>query len=78
MRIEISLPDDLVEELDQCAGDRSRNAFVCELIRRELDNEQRWNEIESVLGAIEDSGHEWDSDPAEWVRRQRHGDGCPR
>lgn len=74
MRIHISLPDDVVEELDRCAGDRSRNAFICELIRRGLENEQRWYEIEAGLGAIGDSGHEWDSDPAEWVRRQRRGD----
>lgn len=75
MRIHISLPGDLVEELDRCAGDRSRNAVICELIRHGLDNEHRWNEIKAALGAIEDSGHEWDSDPAEWVRRQRRGDG---
>ena len=75
MRIHISLPDDLVEELDRCAGDRSRNAFICELIRYGFDNEQRWDEIEAGLGAIGDSGHEWDSDPAEWVRRQRRGYG---
>ena len=75
MRIHISLPDSLVEELDQCAGDTPRNAFVCELVRCGLDNEQRWDEIDSALGAVEDTGHEWDRDPGAWVRQQRRGDG---
>ena len=36
--------------------------------------ERRWDEIEGSLGAIADTGHEWDDDPAEWVRKQRHSD----
>jgi hypothetical protein len=27
--------------------------------------------LEVALGSIPDAGHEWDDDPAEWVRRQR-------
>lgn len=73
VRIHISLPDHLVQELDRCAGDRPRSAFVCELIRRGLD-EQRWAEIDAALGAVEDTGHEWDRDPGAWVRQQRRGD----
>jgi len=38
------------------------------------DEEQRWDDIESALGQISVTGHEWDDDPAEWVRRQRRGD----
>jgi hypothetical protein len=26
-----------------------------------------------ALGSIEDTGHEWDDDPAGWVRQQRAG-----
>lgn len=74
MRIHISMPDYLVEELDRCAGDRPRNAFVCELIRRGLD-EHRWDEIDAALGAVEDTGHAWDHDPGVWVRQQRRGNG---
>lgn len=73
VRIHISVPSYLVEELDRRAGDRPRNAFVCELIRRGLD-EQRWDEIDAALGAVEDTGHEWDRDPGAWVRQQRRGD----
>jgi uncharacterized protein (DUF433 family) len=34
-------------------------------------NELRWDGIEASLGAIEDRGHEWDADPAAWVRAGR-------
>ena len=30
--------------------------------------------IESALGSIEDAGHDWDADPAEWVREQRRAE----
>ena len=74
MRIHIALDDELVAELDQRAGTRRRSAFVAELIRRGLEDERRWDDIESALGSVSDSGHEWDDDPAMWVRRQRQGD----
>ncbi|MCY3837247.1 MAG: ribbon-helix-helix domain-containing protein [Gammaproteobacteria bacterium] len=74
MRIHIALPDDLVAELDRRAVAGQRSAFICELIRRGLDDEQRWDDIDATPCAIDDTGHEWDDDPAEWVRRQRRGD----
>lgn len=75
MRIHIALNDELVAELDRRAGARRRSAFVAELIKRGLEDERRWDDIEAALGSLPDSGHEWDHDPAEWVRRQRRGDG---
>ena len=74
MRMHIALDDDLVAELDRRAGARRRSAFVAELIRRGLEDERRWDDIESALGSVPDSGHEWDDNPAMWVRRQRRGD----
>ena len=74
MRIHIALEDALVAELDRRAGARRRSAFVAELIKRGLEDERRWDDIESALGSVPDSGHEWDDDPAMWVRRQRQGD----
>jgi hypothetical protein len=44
------------------------------LIRRGLEDEQRWDDIEASMGAIADDGHAWDADPAQWVRDQRRGD----
>ena len=74
MRIHVVLDDALVAELDRRAGARRRSAFVAELIERGLEDERRWDDIESALGSVPDSGHEWDDDPAMWVRRQRQGD----
>lgn len=74
MRIHIALDDALVAELDRRAGARKRSAFVAELIARGLEDERRWDDIESALNTLPDTGHEWDDDPAAWVRRQRRGD----
>jgi hypothetical protein len=74
MRLHISLRDELIAELDRRVGARGRSAFIAESIRRSLDDEQRWDEIEAAIASIEDRGHEWDADPAGWVRMQRTGD----
>lgn len=75
MRIHISLEDELVEELDERVGSGRRSAFIAALIRRALDDERRWDEIEAALGQLDDQGHPWDDDPAAWVRAQRASDG---
>jgi metal-responsive CopG/Arc/MetJ family transcriptional regulator len=74
MRLHISLEDDLVEQLDRRVGRRRRSAFISETLRRALDDERRWEDIEAGLGALAGSEHEWDLDPAGWVRAQRYGD----
>ncbi|MGH2771411.1 MAG: hypothetical protein ACRDJF_12955 [Actinomycetota bacterium] len=74
MRLHVILADRLVEELDRRVGRRRRSTFIAEMIRRALDDERRWEEIEAALGTIPDHGHEWDEDPAAWVRAQRTGD----
>ncbi|MGH8911560.1 MAG: ribbon-helix-helix protein, CopG family [Acidimicrobiia bacterium] len=74
MRVHITLDPEMVEELDTRAGKRRRSAFIAALIRRALEDEQRWDEIESELGSIADAGHAWDKDPAEWIRSQRETD----
>ena len=74
MRLHIALDDHLVADLDRRVGPRRRSAFIAELIRRGLEDEQRWDDIEAALGAIADIDHEWDDDPAMWVKEQRHGD----
>ena len=58
----------MVAELDERAGPRRRSAFIAELIRRALDDERRWDDIEAAMGALRDSGHDWDDDAAGWVR----------
>lgn len=74
MRLHIALDEELVAELDRRVGPRRRSAFIAALIQRGLDDERRWDDIESALGALEPTGHDWDDDPAAWVRAQRRGD----
>lgn len=74
MRLHIALEDELVAELDRRVGPRRRSSFIAELVRRGLDDERRWDDIEASIGHIADEGHDWDEDPAGWVRSQRHGD----
>jgi hypothetical protein len=74
MRLHIALDDDLVADLDRRLGPRRRTGFIAELIRRGLEDEHRWDDIEASLGALSDFEHDWDRDPAAWVRAQRRGD----
>ncbi len=63
-----------MRELDRRVGPRRRSAFVAQAVEDALDDERRWDLIESSLGAIPGDGHEWDDDPASWVRKQRRAD----
>jgi hypothetical protein len=74
MRLHIALRDELVAELDRRVGPRRRSAFIARAVEAALDDERRWELIESSLGSIPDEGHEWDADPASWVREQRRAD----
>jgi predicted transcriptional regulator len=74
MRIHISLDDDLVRELDRRVGARRRSPFIAAAVRQALDDERRWELIDSSLGGIADRDHDWDEDPAGWVREQRRAD----
>lgn len=74
MRIHITLDDELVADLDARVGHRQRSAFIADALRRALDDQRRWDDIESALGTIDDHGGDWGDDPAAWVREQRRGD----
>ena len=65
------LDDDLVAEIDRRAGERKRSEYIAGVVRAAIDNEQRWDEIEAGLGALADTDHDWNADPAAWVRSQR-------
>jgi predicted transcriptional regulator len=70
----IELDDQLVADVDQLAGPRGRSAFVRAAIEQAVLQARRWKDIESAAGAIDDHGHDWDADPAAWVRDQRRAD----
>jgi metal-responsive CopG/Arc/MetJ family transcriptional regulator len=74
MRLHITLEDDLVARLDRRVGRRRRSAFISQTVRRALEDESRWEDIEAGLGALSGTEHEWDADPASWVRAQREVD----
>lgn len=71
MRVHISISDELLASLDERVGARDRSAFIEKAVRRALDELSRHDALEAALGSIDDSGHEWDDDPAQWVRAQR-------
>jgi len=74
MRLHINLDPRLVAQLDRRLGRRKRSAFIAETVRRALDDERRWDDVLASLGKLVDAGHEWDRDPASWVRHQRRAD----
>ena len=74
MRLHITLDEDVVKELDRRVGARRRSSFIAHAVRQALDDERRWELIESSFGSIAARGHEWDADPASWVREQRRAD----
>jgi metal-responsive CopG/Arc/MetJ family transcriptional regulator len=71
MRLHISLDDDIVRDLDLRVGPRRRSAFIASAVRKALDDERRWNDIEAAIGRMAEIEHEWDADPGSWVRSQR-------
>lgn len=71
MRLHITLDDALVGDLDQIVGARERSSFIATAVRRAIDELKRAEALEAALGSIPDSGHDWDVDPAAWVRGQR-------
>lgn len=75
MRVHISLDEELIHELDKRVGARRRSTFIAAAVQRALDDERRWEAIEGALGGIDDDAeHDWDADPAGWVRDQRRVD----
>ena len=74
MRMHIELDDGLVARMDQLTGPRGRSNFVRLAIERAIEQEQRWIELEAAAGSVVDGGHDWDADPAQWVRNQRQAD----
>lgn len=70
----LSLPKDLVEELDEFAGQRNRSAFVEEAIRYRLRRERVRRAWEAARGAWAGKGPpEWNepNGVVNWVRGLR-------
>jgi metal-responsive CopG/Arc/MetJ family transcriptional regulator len=70
----LSLPSDLVEEVDAIAGKRNRSAFVENAIRTQLKRERLRTALERTAGAwsVEDHPEFATSEQVvEWVRERR-------
>jgi predicted transcriptional regulator len=74
MRVHVELDDTLVREIDQLAGPRHRTEFIRRAVVSALAEEKSWAMLRLAAGAIPASGHDWDADPAAWVRGQRRRD----
>jgi hypothetical protein len=74
VRVHISLDPKVVKAVDKRVGKRKRSAFIADTVRRALEDEQRWEDIEAAIGSIPDTGHVWDPDPAAWVHVERRRD----
>ncbi len=71
MRQHITLDDATVAALDARVGPRRRSASVTAAVRRALEDDERWAALEASVRAAQDVPHEWDDDPAGWIRAQR-------
>ena len=74
MRMHIELDDAIVTEIDSIAGLRRRCAFVREAVLAAVDRHRRKIRLRQAAGILRNTEHDWDDDPAAWVRRQRSGD----
>ena len=71
MRVHLSLADDVVAAVDAQVGARERSSYIEAALRRVLADQGRQQALDEAIGSIADSGHDWDDDPAAWVRMQR-------
>jgi hypothetical protein len=83
MRTHISLPEDLVREIDELVGARKRSAFIEDAVRRRMVNERQKQALEyikslpplEVPDPSEDGGLSWSGrDGVEWVKNLREQD----
>lgn len=74
MRVHIQLDDPIVAEIDAIAGPRRLSAFVRNAVLAAVDRYRCARPLRQAAGALGNSEHEWDDDPAMWVSRQRSAD----
>jgi hypothetical protein len=79
MRTHISLPEDLVREIDEYAGPRGRSAFIEDAVRRKLLNERQKRAIEraSELPGLDPKDYPHWATPeltSQWVHDMRRAD----
>jgi metal-responsive CopG/Arc/MetJ family transcriptional regulator len=74
VRTNLSLPKELVEEVDHFAGERGRSRYVAEALRARLKRDRLKEAIERTAGVLRDEDYpEWSTSEkvVEWVRARR-------
>lgn len=71
----VSLPDELLDQIDELVGERMRSEFIAEAARRELKRQRRVEVARKAGGSLRDAETppEWatSESTAEWVRAIR-------
>lgn len=71
----VSLPPELVAEIDKVVGARQRSAFVTELTRREIERRQQQQALQEAAGCWNEEDHPELAQGSEaWVREMRKQD----
>lgn len=79
MRTHISLPDAMVEEIDEFAGARGRSKFIEDAVRAKLQHEKLGQALKLLkeLGPLDPAEHPHWATPqltSQWVRNLRDDD----
>jgi hypothetical protein len=71
-RAHITLPIDVVADIDKLVGKRGRSAFLTEVARDEIQRRQQRNALRAAKGAWKDEDHpELTDAAAAWVSQMR-------
>jgi Arc/MetJ-type ribon-helix-helix transcriptional regulator len=71
-RTNVTLPEEMIAEIDALAGPRGRSAYVAEAVRQRLKRDRMRRILDETVGAA--TGHSRWQDPDEayrWVRSLR-------
>ncbi|CAN5805001.1 hypothetical protein BH23CHL8_BH23CHL8_07980 [soil metagenome] len=70
-RTTVTVPVELIAEVDRLAGPRGRSAFVVEAIEARVKRERLRRAIEETRGVLTDAAWGSPEDVYRWVRQQR-------
>jgi Arc/MetJ-type ribon-helix-helix transcriptional regulator len=76
----VTLPDNLIEEIDSLVGQGDRSQFIASAVELELRRRQMSVALEEMGGALADvdiPGWETRESAAAWVRAMRRGEPLP-
>ena len=73
MRTHISLPDEMVEEIDEIAGARGRSKFIEDAVRARLQHEKQGRALKLLeeLGPLDPKETLFGEDASAWVHNLR-------